>query len=52
MAFSASPYYALVSTGCHEIILIGDGSELHCDLRDAPFESLERLLNELNAPNA
>ena len=49
---SRGTFYALICTGCHEIILIGDGTEVHCDLGDVPGDALERLLDEFNQPNA
>jgi hypothetical protein len=45
-------FYALLCRGCHEIIVIGGGTEVHCDLISAPAKALERLLDELNKPNA
>lgn len=40
-------YYALLCTGCHEVILIGDGAEVHCDLHDEPLQTLTAQLKEL-----
>jgi hypothetical protein len=45
---SHGTFYALLCTGCHEMILIGDGTELHCDLNDGPFDALEQELKVLN----
>ena len=39
--------YGLLCTGCHEVIIIGGGTELHCDLISAPAKDLEKLLSEL-----
>lgn len=43
---SQGTFYALLCTGCHEMILIGDGTELHCDLERATGDSLVRMLKE------
>ena len=39
--------YGLLCTGCHEVIIIGGGTEVHCDLNSAPAKDLEKLLTEL-----
>ena len=39
--------YILLCTGCHEVIIIGGGTEVHCDLNSAPAKELEKLLTEL-----
>ncbi|MES2595268.1 MAG: hypothetical protein V4662_08030 [Verrucomicrobiota bacterium] len=44
-------FYALPCLGCHEIILIGDGTEVHCDLQNVPGNALETLVNQLNETN-
>ena len=44
---SQGTIYGLLCTGCHEVIIIGSGTEVHCDLNSAPAKDLEKQLNEL-----
>jgi hypothetical protein len=44
---SQGTVYGLLCTGCHEVILIGGGTEVHCDLNSASAKDVERLLTEL-----
>ena len=44
--------YGLLCTGCDEIIIIGGGTEVQCDLDYTSSGKLKKLLGELKPPNA